>query len=83
MKLDEKTVEKKYIYKGRIINVRTDTAELPNGKKALREVVEHPGGVTVAALTDNDELMPSDRYIHPDHLHFPSESSCKRRLLHR
>ena len=25
----------------------------------------------------------SDRYIHPDHLHFPSESSCKRRLLHR
>ena len=20
----------------------------------------------------------SDRYIHPDHLHFPSESSCKR-----
>ena len=25
----------------------------------------------------------SDRYIHPDHLHFPSKSSCKRRLLHR
>ena len=40
MKLDEKTIEKKYIYKGRIINVRTDTAELPNGKQALREVVE-------------------------------------------
>ena len=37
MKLDEKTIEKKYIYKGRIINVRTDTAELPNGKQALRE----------------------------------------------
>ena len=33
MKLDEKTIEKKYIYKGRIINVRTDTAELPNGKQ--------------------------------------------------
>lgn len=41
MKLDEKRL-KKYIYKGRIINVRTDTAELPNGKQALREVVEHP-----------------------------------------
>ena len=25
----------------------------------------------------------SDRYIHPDHLYFPSESTCKRRLLHR
>ena len=65
MKLDEKTVEKKYIYKGRIINVRTDTAELPNGKKALREVVEHPGGVTVAALTDNDELMFVRQFRYP------------------
>jgi len=65
MKLDEKTIEKKYIYKGRIINVRTDTAELPNGKQALREVVEHPGGVTVAALTDNDELMFVRQFRYP------------------
>ena len=33
MKLDEKTIEKKYIYKGRIINVRTDTAELPTASR--------------------------------------------------
>lgn len=33
MKLDEKTVEKKYIYRGRIINVRTDTAELRTAKR--------------------------------------------------
>ncbi len=65
MKLDEKTIEKKYIYKGRIINVRTDTAELPNGKQALREVVEHPGGVTVAALTDDYELMFVRQFRYP------------------
>lgn len=65
MDLTEKTVEKKYIYKGRIINLRSDTAELPNGKQALREVVEHPGGVTVAALTDEDELMFVRQFRYP------------------
>ena len=59
MKLDEKTIEKKYIYKGRIINVRTDTAELPTGKQALREVVEPPG-VGVAAKHD---LTPHQQFI--------------------
>lgn len=65
MDLTEKTVEKKYIYKGRIINLRSDTAELPNGKQALREVVEHPGGVTVAALTEEDELMFVRQFRYP------------------
>ncbi len=65
MDLTEKTVEKKYIYKGRIINLRSDTAELPNGKQALREVVEHPGGVTVAALTDENELMFVRQFRYP------------------
>ncbi len=65
MNLIEKTVEKKYIYKGRIINLRSDTAELPNGKQALREVVEHPGGVTVAALTDENELMFVRQFRYP------------------
>lgn len=65
MKLDEKTLEKRYIYKGRIINVRADTAELPNGKQALREVVEHPGGVTIAALTDENELIFVRQFRYP------------------
>ena len=33
MKLEEKTLEKEYIYNGKIINVRVDVAELPNGRK--------------------------------------------------
>ena len=57
MELFEKTVEKNYVYEGKIIKVRRDKAELPNGKPCTREVVEHNGGVCVAALTDNDELM--------------------------
>ena len=48
MNLKEETLEKNTIYTGRIITVRNDTALLPNGKRASREVVEHPGGVTIA-----------------------------------
>ena len=65
MKLEEKQLEAEYIYKGKIINVRRDTAELPNGTTAFREVVEHPGGVTVAALTDKDELLFVRQYRYP------------------
>ena len=34
-------------YKGIIVNVRLDEAELVNGRIVKREVVEHPGGVTI------------------------------------
>lgn len=65
MNLDEKTVKKNYIYNGRIINVRRDDAELPNGNPCIREVVEHPGGVCVAALTENDELLFVRQFRYP------------------
>lgn len=65
MKLEEKTVNKNYVYNGRIINVRNDDAELPNGKPCRREVVEHPGGVCVAALTENDELIFVRQFRYP------------------
>ena len=65
MKLREKQLEAEYIYKGKIINVRRDKALLPNGAEALREVVEHPGGVTVAALTDKDEVLFVRQFRYP------------------
>lgn len=57
MNLEEKTVNKNYVYNGKIINLRVDDALLPNGKIKKREIVEHPGGVCVAALTKDDELL--------------------------
>ena len=43
----EKTIDKSTVYEGVIVNVRRDKAELVNGNIVGREVVEHPGGVTV------------------------------------
>ena len=65
MKLFEKTVEKNYVYEGRIINVRNDKAEHPDGTPCTREVVEHNGGVCVAPLTDNGELIFVRQFRYP------------------
>ena len=55
MNLTEKPLSSEYPYRGKIVNMRVDQALLPNGRQAVREVVEHPGGVCVAALTDREE----------------------------
>ncbi len=65
MKLEEKTIRKNYIYKGKILNLRCDDAELPNGMPCIREIVEHSGGVTIAALTDDNELMFVHQFRYP------------------
>ena len=65
MKLAEKQLSSDYKFRGRIINTRVDECELPDGNRALREVVEHPGGVTVAALTDKDELLFVRQFRYP------------------
>ena len=65
MNLKEEQLNAEYLYKGKIINLRRDTARLPDGSKALREVVEHPGGVCVAALTDENEVLLVRQFRYP------------------
>ena len=65
MNLEEKTLSRDYAYKGRIINLRVDEAELPNGKTAKREVVEHNGGVCVVALTEDNEILLVKQFRYP------------------
>ena len=52
MKLTETTVEKKYVYDGKILKVRRDDARLPDGIPCEREMAEHPGGAAVLAECD-------------------------------
>lgn len=67
MKLFEKTLSTKEIYSGRIIHVHVDQVELENGQTASREVVDHPGGVCVAVLTEKDELIFVRQFRYPYH----------------
>ena len=65
MNLTEKQLTKEYIFKGKIINLRRDTALLPNNTEAIREVVEHNGGVCVAALTKDNEVLFVKQFRYP------------------
>lgn len=55
MDYTEKRIDGEIKYSGVIVNVRLDHAELCNGAVARREVVEHPGGVTVLPV-DSDGM---------------------------
>ena len=65
MDFTEKPLKQDYLYRGKIVNLRVDNAELPDGTTALREVIEHPGGVCVAALTDKEELLFVEQFRYP------------------
>ena len=65
MNLNEQPLSADYKYRGRIINLRVDTALLPNGSSTTREVVEHPGGVCVAALTEDGYLLFVRQFRYP------------------
>ncbi len=65
MELYEKTVKEQEIFNGKIIRVHVDDVELENGALAKREVVEHPGGVCVAILTEQDELIFVRQFRYP------------------
>ena len=65
MELTEKTVEQNVLFEGVIIRVRKDQAELPNGHIAGREVVEHPGGVAVLALHEDQTVSLVRQFRYP------------------
>lgn len=62
---DEKTLSSESIYKGKIIDVRLDEVELPNGKPGKRELVYHPGAVAVVAVTDDDKIVMVKQFRKP------------------
>lgn len=65
MELTEKTLSSTSVFDGRILHITLDEIELPNGKKSKREVVNHPGGVTVAALDDENNLYFVKQFRYP------------------
>ena len=67
MKLTEKTVSSKAIFDGKVLHVRVDDIELPNGNPATREYVHHIGAVAVLPLTDEGEVVLERQYRYPYH----------------
>lgn len=61
----EQTEEVTGIYSGRIIDVHNDRITLVDGDEAYREVVEHPGGVAIVGLTEDNEILLVRQFRYP------------------
>lgn len=65
MELTEKTLSSEKIFDGKILHIRKDTILLPDGHQAFREVVDHPGGVCVLALDEQDRVLLVKQFRYP------------------
>lgn len=57
MELTEKRLSTEQIFDGRILHIRRDLVELPDGTQSVREVVDHPGGVCILALDEENQAL--------------------------
>ena len=53
----EKTLSTETIYKGTVITLRVDRVMLPDGREAVREVVEYPKSVVVVPIDADENVI--------------------------
>jgi 8-oxo-dGTP pyrophosphatase MutT (NUDIX family) len=58
-------VESKDRFKGRVVQVVTDTVRMPRDTVADRDYAVHPGSVAVVALDEQDRVLLIRQYRHP------------------
>lgn len=63
--LYERTDSVQGIYSGRILTVHKDSVTLCDGHETSRECVDHPGGVAVIGITDDDEILLVRQFRYP------------------
>lgn len=62
---EEKTINRQEIFKGKIIEVALDEVALPMGGTSYRELVFHPGGVGVLAITPENKIVLVKQFRKP------------------
>ena len=59
---EEKTISGETLYEGKVITLRVDEVELPDGNRATRELIKHPGAVAIIAITDEGKIILVEQY---------------------
>jgi ADP-ribose pyrophosphatase len=54
---EERTIESKHLYRGRVVQLRLDTVVLPNGRTKIREIVVHPGAVAIVPVVNGNVML--------------------------
>lgn len=62
MVFEEKTISSEMIYEGRILNLRKDKVHVKDNQTSYREIVEHNGGVALAAVTPERKMVMVRQY---------------------
>lgn len=63
--MDERVIESRRVFEGRIVNLRVDTVELPDGHRATREIVEHIQAVTILPVESDGRIVMVRQYRLP------------------
>lgn len=61
----EKTIDSTRIFEGKVVRLRRDTVELENGKQTFREVIDHPGGVSILAMDEEGKIFFVRQFRYP------------------
>jgi ADP-ribose pyrophosphatase len=56
---------RKEIYRGRIVNLVVDEITTQQGNKAIREVLQHPGGAAVIPVLSNGDVLLVRQFRYP------------------
>lgn len=62
---EEKTLSRKELFKGKIIEVVLDEVQLPDGSVSERELVFHPGGVAIIPITKDHKMVMVKQFRKP------------------
>lgn len=65
--LKEKTLSTEKVFDGCLLKVMVDEVKLPDGSEAVREYINHQGGVCVAALDKDNNIYFVRQYRYPYH----------------
>ena len=63
--LKEIKLASKIIFQGRLLDVRKDEVELPNGKTSTREWINHPGAVCCIPILPDGKIALIRQYRYP------------------
>jgi len=63
--LSEKFVSGEVVFRGGVLRLHRDLVALPDGSKAVREYVRHPGAVAIVALTEEGGVVLERQHRYP------------------
>lgn len=63
-RLVERLISSQTVFRGRFISVHVDEVELSDGRRARREVVDHPGAAAVVPLLPDGRVIMIRQYRH-------------------